>query len=208
MGERDRRTFLSSASTWFMAGGIAASYGACGAMGGRYLFPARGRETHWQLVARTDQLAPGESRTYQAPTGERIAVARRGEGQSVEDFVALSSTCPHLGCQVHWEAARTRFFCPCHNGAFDQDGAPLEGPPAEAGQSLPSYPLRVEGGLLFIEVPVDAVARAEGSEAPLRLASQDAPPGPGHDPCLFPADDPGPGRDPGPAPGDTEGKPA
>ena len=140
-----------------MAGGLAAGYGACGAMGARYLFPAGKRERRWQFLARVEEVRPGAALTYRAPTGERVAVARRGEQGTAEDFVALSSTCPHLGCQVHWQGAENRFFCPCHNGMFDPDGRAIAGPPSEAGQSLGRYPLKVEDGVLFIEVPMEAL---------------------------------------------------
>jgi menaquinol-cytochrome c reductase iron-sulfur subunit len=42
---------------------------------------------------------------------------------------ALSATCTHLGCQVRWDAASTRFRCPCHGGVFDAQGQVVEGPP-------------------------------------------------------------------------------
>jgi menaquinol-cytochrome c reductase iron-sulfur subunit len=42
---------------------------------------------------------------------------------------ALSATCSHLGCQVRWDAATTRFRCPCHGGVFDAQGNVVEGPP-------------------------------------------------------------------------------
>ena len=42
---------------------------------------------------------------------------------------ALSATCTHLGCQVRWDAANTRFRCPCHGGVFDAEGRVVEGPP-------------------------------------------------------------------------------
>jgi Rieske Fe-S protein len=54
---------------------------------------------------------------------------------------------------VHWQSQDSRFFCPCHNGAFDPTGKAIAGPPAEAGQSLPRYPVRVESGMVFIEIP-------------------------------------------------------
>ena len=164
-GASDRREFVAAASKWFMLGGLAASYGACGAMGARYLFPARPRRKQWLFVARVADLAPGGVVDYHAPTGERIAVTRQGEGREAEDFVALSSVCPHLGCQVHWEPHNSRFFCPCHNGVFAPDGRAVSGPPAEADQALPRYALKVEGGLLYIEVPVDTLAREEGRGA-------------------------------------------
>ena len=47
-------------------------------------------------------------------------------GQNVH---ALSATCTHLGCQVRWDAASTRFRCPCHGGVFDAQGQVVEGPP-------------------------------------------------------------------------------
>jgi len=88
--------------------------------------------------------------------------------------------CPHLGCQVHWEPQNDRFFCPCHNGVFSPDGVATAGPPAEAGQSLLEYPLKVEGNLLFIEVAQSVLAKGPG-----RLEKPCGPPGPGHDPCLY-----------------------
>jgi len=158
-----RRDFLSRASTLLMAGGLATGYGACGAMGARYLFPAARRERRWQFLARAADVRVGESLSYRSPAGERIAVARRAERGSAEDFVALSSTCPHLGCQVHWQAGEKRFFCPCHNGTFDPEGRATAGPPFEAGQSLPRYPLRLEEGVLFIEVPMEALPGPAGA---------------------------------------------
>jgi hypothetical protein len=79
---------------------------------------------------------------------------------------------------VHWEAANDRFFCPCHNGTFDAAGRGTGGPPGDAGQSLPRYALKAEGGLLYIEVPTASLARGEG-----RIVERNAS-RPGHDPCL------------------------
>ena len=100
-----------------------------------------------------------------------------------EAFAALSSVCPHLGCQVHWQPQNDRFFCPCHNGVFAPDGTGIGGPPGDAGQSLPRYPLKLENGLLFIEVD-----RSEIAMGPGRVLEPPAVPGPGHDPCLSPCD--------------------
>ena len=40
------------------------------------------------------------------------------------------------------------------SGTASLGGKAIEGPPANAGQSLAAYPLKVENGLLFVEVPV------------------------------------------------------
>jgi Rieske Fe-S protein len=77
----------------------------------------------------------------------------------VADFVALSSICPHLGCRVHWESHNERFFCPCHNGAFDSSGKAIAGPPKTANQTLPEYPLKVVDGSLYIEMSIESVRK-------------------------------------------------
>lgn len=154
-GEIDRRTFAGKLSACAMAGGLVAGYGGMGAVAARYLFPSKPVAKRWMFVAELARLKIGESLAYIAPNGAPVNVARRADSGAAEDFIALSSTCPHLGCHVHWEGQNKRFFCPCHNGTFDPDGKGIAGPPGEAGQSLPRYPLRVENGLLMIEVPVE-----------------------------------------------------
>jgi nitrite reductase/ring-hydroxylating ferredoxin subunit len=153
----DRRGFLARTSSLLMAGGVIASYGTLGVMAGRYLYPSKPRTMVWLFVSETARLKPGDALSYRSPAGQPITITRRDETGSPDDFLALSSTCPHLGCQVHWEAQNNRFFCPCHNGVFSPDGKATAGPPAEAGQSLSHYPLKVENGLLFIEVPVETL---------------------------------------------------
>jgi Rieske Fe-S protein len=140
-----------------MAGGLAAGYGMFAASAGRFLFPSGRGASAWQFVATLDQLPLGQAMAYETPFGARIVVARQREGNDAESFIALSSICPHLGCQVHWESQNDRFFCPCHNGAFDESGKPTEGPPAAAGQELTRFPLKVEEGLLYIEVPLESI---------------------------------------------------
>lgn len=147
-----RREFLSSAA---MGGGLLAGYGTLAVMAGRYLYPSGPQPKTWVFVTSLKRMAEGVSLEFEDPTGAKIVIARQAAKGDVEDFIALSSICPHLGCQVHWQPQKNRFFCPCHNGAFDPQGKATEGPPAAAGQSLSHYPLKVEGGLLFIEVPTE-----------------------------------------------------
>jgi nitrite reductase/ring-hydroxylating ferredoxin subunit len=140
------------------------------------------------FVAETDQFNVGDALLYRGPSGETVNIARQASGGSEKDYIALSSTCPHLGCQVHWEAHNDRFFCPCHNGVFDRGGKGVSGPPGDAGQSLPRYPLRVDGSLLFIEMPVETLTadggktkHASQGEVVARVEGIHAA---GHDPCL------------------------
>jgi len=167
-----RRSFVT-ASGAVMTVGLAAGYGTLAAYAGRYLYPSSGPAVGWQYVAVARELKVGESVDYVAPNGARMVVARQSEPQgdqdNAENFIALSSVCPHLGCQVHWEPQNDRFFCPCHNGVFDPQGRPLEGPPAKANQQLVRFPLKIEDGLLFIEAPLESVV-SDGEPPAARIA--------------------------------------
>jgi Rieske Fe-S protein len=154
----ERRTFLGTTTSVAMTAGLVGSYGALGAVAVRYLYPARPAPRAWMYVADLASFQPGKSLSYRTPSGARVVIARNGKAGTEADFIALSSTCPHLGCNVNWEGDKQRFFCPCHNGTFDASGKATGGPPGDAGQSLPRYPLKVEKGLLYIEVAVEVPA--------------------------------------------------
>lgn len=148
-----------------MAFGLVAGYGTFVTLGGRFVYPSGGRAVAWQYVSRSADMANGDAIDFTAPDGAKIVVARFGDGETTRDFIALSRVCPHLGCQVHWEQANNRFFCPCHNGAFDAEGKPIAGPPAQDGRALAQYPLEIRDGLLFIEVPTEGLNRAQTAAA-------------------------------------------
>ena len=181
--ETDRRSF--SLASLAMTGGLAAGYGTLGYVGFEFLRPQHGARRGWMFVKPLKEFAVGSTLRFRTPAGATVNITRRGEAGTAEDFKALSSVCPHLGCQVHWEAQNNRYFCPCHNGTFDPDGKATGGPPGEAGQRLWEFALRVDKGLLYIEVPLETLASAEPIE---QLDEDAAPRGAGHDPCLGPRD--------------------
>lgn len=164
-GEAETRRDFLGVSSAAMAAGLAAGYGALGYSGARFLMPTDSGLGEWQFVATVAQLAQGHSLQYTSPAGQRVVVARQSNGEDADAFIALSSVCPHLGCQVHWESVENRFFCPCHNGAFDPSGNPTAGPPFAAKTPLSRFPLKVERGVLFIQVPTQEVVPRPTAEA-------------------------------------------
>ncbi|MFQ5695612.1 MAG: ubiquinol-cytochrome c reductase iron-sulfur subunit [Terriglobia bacterium] len=165
-----------------MLAGLLGGYGAFASIAARFLYPAKSQRKRWMFVVVANRMREGESLLYRTPAGATVNVTRQGVSGRAEDFSALSSTCPHLGCQVQWEAEKNRHFCPCHNGTFDAAGKGTGGPPAEAGLFLSSYNLKVEKGLLYIEAPVSSLTGAlqEGKITEV----VDGVHAPGHDPCL------------------------
>ena len=178
----NRRGFLSHASSVAMAGGLAAGYGTLALYAGRFVYPDKPRRLEWQVVTVLDRIKAGDSLRFESPAGELITITRRAIQDNASkdstskdsatrdtaskdntdvsgEFLALSSVCPHLGCKVHWESQESRFFCPCHNGAFDATGVAIAGPPKEAGQSLKKYDVRVDAnGVVFVLVPTDLLS--------------------------------------------------
>ncbi len=99
-----------------------------------------------QLIARTEELQPGQVKLFRYPTPEDTALLVRLEDGT---FAAYTQKCTHLSCPVHFAAKRSRLECPCHNGAFDaRTGAVLEGPPP---RPLPRITLRIVDGNILAE---------------------------------------------------------
>ena len=56
--------------------------------------------------------------------GRKIGVYKDADGT----IHAVSTRCPHLGCQVKWNPDEKTWDCPCHGSRFDIDGRLLDTP--------------------------------------------------------------------------------
>ncbi len=90
-------------------------------------FRKRNGELPVQRIARADAIAIGGSLVFEYPVRHDICILVRTGPQH---YVAYNQKCTHLSCAVIPQVDQNRFFCPCHNGAFDlESGAPIMGPP-------------------------------------------------------------------------------
>src|SRR5262249_12458580 len=116
---------------------------------------ARPRQAQrWVSLGPVDQFPVRETRlsVYQNPStrpwdGETAHVpcwVRRIDDQSFQVFAV---NCTHLGCPVRWFPQSRLFMCPCHGGAFYEDGSRASGPPP---RGLFEYRHKVEAGNLMI----------------------------------------------------------
>ena len=62
-------------------------------------------------------------------------------------LVALSATCPHLGCGIGPDATGG-FTCPCHDSRFTADGKYVSGP---SPRGMDPLPVRVEEGRVLVQ---------------------------------------------------------
>jgi nitrite reductase/ring-hydroxylating ferredoxin subunit len=65
-----------------------------------------------------------------------------------DEFQVFAVNCAHLGCPVRWFQQSGLFMCPCHGGAYYQDGSRASGPPE---RGLFEYLTRVQDGILTIQ---------------------------------------------------------
>jgi Rieske Fe-S protein len=79
-------------------------------------------------------------------TDQQVVFLTRSETGEVR---ALSSTCPHLGCNVTFDRAKEQFICPCHTGVFHADGRVASGPPPKPLQELVT---RVDNRRVLVQV--------------------------------------------------------
>jgi cytochrome b6-f complex iron-sulfur subunit len=112
---------------------------------GQFLFPSGvTNPTRKIFIATTDKIAPGKSFKFTDLKGSRITVTNTGT-----EFIALSTKCTHLGCQVYWKKDEKVFYCPCHEGYFSSRGEVLRGPPPKP---LNSYKVEVIDKAIYIHV--------------------------------------------------------
>jgi nitrite reductase/ring-hydroxylating ferredoxin subunit len=103
-------------------------------------------------LARSADFPEGETRLanfrnpvttpWDGQTGDIPCWVRRIAGN---DFQVFAINCAHLGCPVSWFAQSKLFLCPCHGGAYYEDGSRASGPPE---RGLFEYAHRIVGGSL------------------------------------------------------------
>lgn len=124
---------------------------------GYLLGPAMKKESGigaWVNVGRADDFPVGETRLvdFESPVkslgdGETAKVACWVRRISARQFQVFAINCAHLGCPVRWFAESKLFMCPCHGGAYYQDGSRAAGPPE---RGLFEYRNRLDGDALLI----------------------------------------------------------
>ena len=56
--------------------------------------------------------------------GQKVGVYKREDGK----VFTVSVRCPHLGCQLEWNAQEKSWDCPCHGSRFSYKGKLIDNP--------------------------------------------------------------------------------
>ena len=115
----------------------------------------RPAKAQWRSVGKVDSFGLGQTvkvefndpspLPWSGITAKTAAWLRR---VSNNEFIAFSMNCRHLGCPVRWVEGPRLFMCPCHGGAYYEDGTVAAGPPPEP---LARYAVRVKDGQVEIQ---------------------------------------------------------
>jgi Rieske Fe-S protein len=111
-------------------------------------------EGSWVSLGPVSDFPTGETRLvdFESP------VRNLGDGQtanipcwvrriSEQKFQVFAINCAHLGCPVHWFSQSKLFLCPCHGGAYYENGSRAAGPPE---RGLFEYRYKISGNTLVI----------------------------------------------------------
>ncbi|HEY5926362.1 MAG TPA: ubiquinol-cytochrome c reductase iron-sulfur subunit [Kofleriaceae bacterium] len=107
-----------------------------------------------------DVIAPEVRDAWVTARNVLLGAAWVRQANKTAKIEALSGVCPHLGCPVGWEAAKSQFLCPCHNSYFNPNGEVVGDGPAKRG--LDPLPIEVKEGrlkLTWITYKLDTKSR-------------------------------------------------
>jgi menaquinol-cytochrome c reductase iron-sulfur subunit len=152
--KHSRRTFLFKLSLWLNgAVGAVLAVPVIGYLLSPGLNPSS-EDNSWVTLGPLNDFPEGETRlvNYRNPvttkwdgeTGNVPCWVRRVSGTT---FQVFAINCAHLGCPVRWFAQSKLFLCPCHGGAYYEDGARASGPPE---RGLFEYEHKIVGDALMI----------------------------------------------------------
>ena len=115
----------------------------------------KGGDESWIPLGKLEQFPSGETRlaTFRNPIvnpsdGDTADIPCWVRNVNGETFQVFAINCAHLGCPVRWFPQSGLFMCPCHGGAYYQDGSRASGPPE---RGLFQYDYKIESGKLLIK---------------------------------------------------------
>jgi nitrite reductase (NADH) small subunit len=133
-------------------------------------------ETQWVRTTLCENIPVREGRTVELG-GRNIAIFNLGDR-----FLAIENQCPHRGGPLaDGIVSGTSVICPLHAWAFDlNSGKTVNHPESQA--CVATFAVRVESGMLWVEIPVadhepaSEAAACDHRDRPLRWVQRKTPP--------------------------------
>jgi Rieske Fe-S protein len=138
-----RRIFLSR----LFGGWLAALGGFLAYPVARFLAPVEAPDPPYVLLSAGDYLSIPPNSIKIFAWGHKMGIFMKAPDMSLRAF---KGTCSHLDCNVSYRPEQQRFFCPCHDGWYDDEGRNVAGPPP---RPLDRLQVIVQGEKLVIHSP-------------------------------------------------------
>jgi len=118
-------------------------------------------DTRWVQVARAELIPPREGRSVWVGARE-IAIFNVADSSTelgTGGFLATDNQCPHKGGPLCDGIVTGRsVVCPLHAWKISLESGAVERP-GRAGACVPTYPVRVEDGIVMVRLPAGAPSR-------------------------------------------------
>lgn len=135
-----RRTFLSTLFGGWLFAFLSGSFYALL----KFAFPTLCKEPDFVILKPDDFMNISPNSTKAFPWGGVVGLFyKKPDGSTY----ALKGVCTHMECNVVYKPEDKRFYCPCHQGWFDEDGKNIAGPPPKP---LEFFDYTIEGEKLIV----------------------------------------------------------
>jgi cytochrome b6-f complex iron-sulfur subunit len=110
----------------------------------KFAFPTLGKEPDFVVLNKKDFMDLANNSIKRFAWGGTVGFYfKKADGT----ILALKGVCSHMECNVDYKPAERRFYCPCHQGWFDENGKNVAGPPPKP---LEIFVITEEGEKLII----------------------------------------------------------
>ena len=110
----------------------------------KFAFPTLGKEPDFVVLDKKDFSNLANNSVKSFPWGGVVGLYfKKLDGSAI----ALKGVCTHMECNVAYKPQEMRFYCPCHQGWFDENGINIASPPPKP---LERFEITEEGEKLII----------------------------------------------------------
>lgn len=92
----------------------------------RFAFPTIGKEPDFVVLDADDFLHIPANSVKPFPWGGQVGFFFKKTDGTIR---VLKGVCTHMECNIAYKPEMRKFYCPCHQGWFDEDGRNIAGPP-------------------------------------------------------------------------------
>lgn len=111
----------------------------------------------WTTVGKAGDFVKNHPKRVTPANGVVLYVTRLAPDKPGADkFAVVSAKCTHQGCEVAWQAADSKFHCPCHGSVFASSGKNVKGTRRSPDEKLPNLPMvaaRQKNGQVQVSLP-------------------------------------------------------